>query len=256
MGEMFSMEIDCDPEDRDLLIAELWELGTAGVVELDQQRVRAFFGSEADFTALAERFPGAPRRDEEPRDWVRAAQDLLQPMEVGERFFLVPKWRDDAAPAGRFRIVVNPGLAFGTGAHESTQLALETLEQYTGQGSVVLDVGTGSGILAQAARMLGAQQVFGCDIDAEAVAIARAALDGCVFVGSVDAIRAGAADVVVANISPEAIAKLAPDLLRVLKPGGVLIAGGFETGEAEAVKKVLPGPGEIRTKGNWALMVV
>jgi ribosomal protein L11 methyltransferase len=256
---MFSMEIDCDPDDRDLLIAELWEHGTEGVVELDTRRVRAFFQNEANYAVLAKRFPGAQRRNEESRDWVQTAHDLLQPMAVGERFYLVPEWRDDPAPAGRFRIAVNPGMAFGTGVHESTQLALEALERYVPrrggeQGVVVLDVGTGSGILAQAARMLGAHRVYGCDIDGDAVAIARTPLGGTLFVGSADAVRSGSVDVAVANISPEMVIKLSPELLRVLRPGGVLLAGGFEIGEVEWVKAALPGAKEIRTKGNWALI--
>ena len=76
------------------------------------------------------------------------------------------------------------------------------------------------------------------------------------FVGSVDAVASGAADLVMANISPEAIVQLAPDLLRVLRPGGVLLASGFELHEVEQVKAALPPPREVREKGNWALIVV
>ena len=122
---MFSLEIECDPEDRDLLIAELWEQGSAGIAELSPSLVRAFF--DGDRKALLARYPGSVLRKEEDRDWVQSARDLLQPMEVGERFFLVPEWRDDPAPAGRFRIVVNPGMAFGTGVHETTRLCIEAL---------------------------------------------------------------------------------------------------------------------------------
>ena len=188
---------------------------------------------------------------EEDRDWVQSARDLLQPMEVGARFFLVPVWRDDPAPEGRLRIAVNPGMAFGTGVHETTQLAIEALERYVRSGMSVLDVGTGSGILTQAAKMLGAGQVFGCDIDPVAVEIAS---NG--FVGSVNAMRSGAMDLVVANISPEAIAGMAADLLRVLKPGGLLLASGFEVQEIEMVRKALPDVEDAKTKGTWALLGV
>src|SRR5689334_9650839 len=133
-GIMFSMEIECDPSDKDLLIAELWERGVAGVVELSPARVRAFFEDEADRQALLRDYPGSPVRQEEQRDWVQAARDLLQPMEVGNRFFLVPEWRIDAAPEGRFRIAVNPGMAFGTGVHETTRLCMEALEDYLKPG--------------------------------------------------------------------------------------------------------------------------
>jgi ribosomal protein L11 methyltransferase len=218
---MFSFEIECDSEDRDLLIAELWEEGSEGIVELSPTSVRAFFEDTSDRRALRARFPGARERNEEQRDWVQSARDLLQPMEVGRRFFLVPEWRDDPAPEGRFRITINPGMAFGTGVHETTRLCIEALEDFVRPGMTVLDVGTGSGILARAASLLGAS-----------------------------------ADVVVANISPEAIIALAPDLLRARKPGGVLLASGIESHEIEAVRKALPEAREVRQKGNWALLVV
>ena len=248
---MFSLEIDCDPEDRDLLIAELWEQGSAGMVELNAQTVRSFFEDDVSRAGLLKLFPGARQREEEACDWVQSSRDLLQPMEVGRRFFLVPEWRDDPAPEGRFRIAVNPGMAFGTGVHETTRLCIEALEDYLQPGMSVLDVGTGSGILAKAAKLLGAGKVTACDIDPVAVEIA-----GEGFVGSVDAVAAGAADVVMANISPEAIAALAGDLLRVRKAGGVLLASGFEAHEVEQVRAALPEAREVRHKGKWALVVV
>ena len=151
---MFSLEIDCDPDDQEILTAELWEHGSAGIVELSPRRVRAFFEESADRASLLALYPGAALRVEEERDWVESARELLQPMEVGERFFLVPEWRDDPAPAGRFRITVNPGMAFGTGVHETTRLCIEALEEFVKPGMTVLDVGTGSGILATVARLL------------------------------------------------------------------------------------------------------
>jgi len=248
---MFSLEIDCDLEDRDLLIAELWEQGSAGIVELNDACVRAFFDDAADSHELLRLYPGARKRIEEERDWVQSARDLLQPMEVGRRFYLVPVWRDDPTPDGRFRIAVNPGMAFGTGVHETTQLCMEALEDYLKPGMSVLDVGTGSGILAEAARLLGAGTVYACDTDPVAVEVSRQG-----FVGSVDAVASASADLVVANISPEAITVLAPDLLRVLRrPGGVLLASGFERQEVEMSQAALPPAAEVRAKGNWALTV-
>jgi ribosomal protein L11 methyltransferase len=247
---MFSLEIEFDPDERDLLIAELWDYEPAGIVELSPRKLRAFF--DGDRKALEARYPGSVVREEdEQRDWVQSARDLLQPMEVGERFFLVPEWRDDPTPAGRFRIVVNPGMAFGTGVHETTRLCLEALETYVRPGARMLDVGTGSGILAKAAALLGAERVWACDIDPIAVEIA-----GMGFVGSADAVAAGVADIVTANISPEAILALAPDLTRVLRPGGVLLASGFEGHEVEQVRAALPAAREVREKGNWALIAV
>ena len=251
IADMFSLEIECDPEDRDLLIADLWDLHSAGIAELSNSRVRAFFEDSADRSELARLFPGSRLRVEEERDWVQSARDLLQPMEVGARFFLVPEWRDDPTPAGRFRIVVNPGMAFGTGVHESTRLCLEALEEFVKAGDGVLDVGTGSGILAQAAALLGAGKVYACDIDPVAVEIAKSG-----FIGSVDAVASSSVDVVVANINPETIVRIASDLVRALRPGGVLLVSGLELNEVDQVRAALPSAHEVRTKGNWALVIV
>ena len=219
---MFSLEIECGPDDRDFLIAELWDLHSAGIVELDARRVRAFFEDGADREPLLRMYPGAKLRVEEQRDWVASARELLQPMEVGARFYLAPAWRDDPTPPGRLRITVNPGMAFGTGVHETTQLCMEALEDYLKPGMRALDVGSGSGILARAAHLLGAGRVYACDID---------------------------------NVAVE-IAGMAGDLPRVRRAGGVLLASGLERNEIEAVKSAFPAPREVRTKRDWALLVI
>jgi ribosomal protein L11 methyltransferase len=247
---MFSLEIESDADGRDLLIADLWEQGSCGITEPEGHHLQAFFEDGSDRNALLARYPGAAIRIEEDHDWVQSSRNLLQPMEVGERFFLVPEWRDDPAPPGRFRIEVNPGMAFGTGVHETTRLCIEALEDSIRPGVRVLDVGTGSGILRHAAKLLGAGKTYACDTDPVAVEIA-----GDAFVGSVDAVASASMDLATANISPEAIIALAPDLLRVLRPGGVLLASGFELHEIEAVRTALGG-GEIRRKGNWGLIKI
>jgi ribosomal protein L11 methylase PrmA len=99
--------------------------------------------------------------------------------------------------------------------------------------------------------LLGAGKSVACDNDPIAIAIARIG-----FVGSVDAVADASCDLAVANISPDAIISLTRDLFRVLRPGGVLLASGFEVHEVNQVKAVLPGLGEARQKGNWALLVV
>ncbi|HWQ55644.1 MAG TPA: 50S ribosomal protein L11 methyltransferase [Bryobacteraceae bacterium] len=256
---MFSLELRAEPNVRDMLTAELWDAGSVGIVELDDARVRAFFDDAAGPEALVERFAAYdPRaRKEEERDWVAYSREKWEPILAGERFFLVPEWLDDPAPEGRFRIEVNPGMAFGTGVHETTQLCIEALERHVRPGLTVLDVGTGSGILSQAAELLGAARVVACDNDHIAVEIARANLrNGLVFTGSADALAPRSADLLVANISPEAAMALAPEFLRCLRPNGVAMLSGFELNEIGMVRAALPGGTvkDARTKGNWALV--
>jgi len=248
---MFSLELRCEAEHKDVLIAELWEQGCEGIVELDEDRLRVFFDDRADREALVARF-GGDARDEDDTDWVRHARDLWQPILAGSRFFLVPEWRDDPTPEGRYRIEINPGQAFGTGVHETTQLCIEALERHVQAGRVVLDVGTGSGILAQVAELLGAERVYCCDNDPIAVEVARGNVRTArVFAGSADAVRTGVADIVVANLNPEVLARLSQYLSGALRPGGVLLLSGLEIGA--------PAPLEARrvfTRNNWMLLEV
>jgi ribosomal protein L11 methyltransferase len=200
---------------------------------------------------------GAEWRAEESRDWIAEAQTRLQPLNIGSRFFLAPAWRSDPTPPGRFRIEVNPGIAFGTGAHESTKLCLEALEREVRDGMEILDVGCGSGILSKAATLLGARRSISCDIDPVAVELARQELS---LVGSADAGRAHSVDMIVANISPEAIIALAPEIARCLRTGGVAIVSGFENGEAESVEAALRSSGlalrSSHSKGSWSALIV
>jgi ribosomal protein L11 methyltransferase len=262
---MFSLELECRTEHKDILIAELWEQGSCGVVEMDANHIRAFFDDAAGPDRLRKQFRafGALLRVEEDRDWVQFAREKWEPLEVGARFFLVPEWRDDPAPPGRLRITVNPGLAFGTGIHETTRLCLEALETHVKPGMAVADIGTGSGILALAAGLLGAGRIYACDVDPAAVEIARcnAAMSPApvaFLVGSASALAGQSADIVVSNISPEIIADLSGDLLRVLRPTGVALISGFERGELEQVQDALVSVGatveSTHHKGNWSLL--
>ena len=119
-----------------------------------------------------------------------------------------------------------------------------------------LDLGTGSGILAKAARLLGASQVIACDVDPVAVELARERLS---FIGSADAVRSASVDLIVANISPEAVIRLAPEIVRCLRTPGVMIVSGFEVAESPAIETALCASGatvcSTHTKGNWSAIV-
>jgi ribosomal protein L11 methyltransferase len=209
---MVSVHIPVEPADLDDLVAVLNDAGTLGIVEGDGT-IEAFFSD----LETAARF-GKPCEWPDT-DWVQKTEDSFTPILAGQKFFVVAPWRTDPTPPGRFRLVINPSFQCGTGYHPCTKLCLEALEKMIRPGDAVLDVGSGSGILSRAARMLGAGRVVACDIDPDA-GLAEALHDFTTgdipfFVGSSDAVRGGAFDIVVANISEAVLDELNADLQRV-----------------------------------------
>jgi ribosomal protein L11 methyltransferase len=248
---LFSLFLACEPRDTDVLTAELWDAGTLGIVE-EAGGLRAFF--EKDAAGLAARFAAYhPAYADAPNTpWEEQSRVSFPPLEIGKRFFLVPPWSNAPVPPDRLRLVIEPGMACGTGWHPCTQLCLEALEQHLRPGDALLDVGSGSGILSEAARLLGAGRIAGCDIDEDAVRVAKERITTAMFAGSSDAVRAGWADVVVANISSAAAEELAGDFERVSKPGGVRILSGFEADDLPA----LPFPVLERSeRSGWVCLV-
>ena len=241
------------PDGEDILVAELYELGTAGLVEEDGG-LRAFFENDRDAAELMTRFVefSPELREEESVDWEQATREAWPPIFVGERFYLVAPW-DEAAvtPAGRLRLAIYPGMACGTGRHPATQLCLQAIERYVKPGARVLDVGAGSGILSAAAMLMGAACVIACDIDPEAVRIANERVNAPMFVGSAGAVRSGWADVIVANIDAATLERIAPEFYRVRKPESTLILSGFpEWDQPEGF-----APHEILQSEEWRCFV-
>jgi ribosomal protein L11 methyltransferase len=214
---MFTVKIAVEPSAQDALIAELWEAGTLGVTEGDGS-VEASF-DDAESAAVFGESVEAPEID-----WVARMKASWPALEVGEKFFVVPPWCTDATPAGRFRLEINPGQQCGTGQHPCTQKCLAAMERVIRPGDSVLDVGSGSGILSIAAKLLGAGRVVACDIDVES------ARPVPFFQGSVDAVQSGVFDVVVANISEDVIGEMWPDFERVAR---VRILSGFQDDAGE-----------------------
>ncbi|HXF65564.1 MAG TPA: 50S ribosomal protein L11 methyltransferase [Burkholderiales bacterium] len=208
-------------------------------------RVSALVAEGADPAALLARAcaraglepPAHELHRVEDRDWVRETQAQFVPIRISERLWIVPSWCQAPDP-GAINVTLDPGLAFGTGGHASTRLALRWLEREIRGGESVLDYGCGSGILAIAALKLGAARAQGVDIDPQALLAARRnALHNRVqasFHGAAEQIREPAR-IVVANILAQPLIVLAPLLARLTAPGGRLALSGLLAAQAREV---------------------
>ncbi|SDI14197.1 [LSU ribosomal protein L11P]-lysine N-methyltransferase [Pseudomonas delhiensis] len=177
----------------------------------------------------------------EDQDWERSWMDNFKPMRFGRRLWIVPSWHEAPEPDA-VNLLLDPGLAFGTGTHPTTALCLEWLDGQELAGDTVLDFGCGSGILAIAALLLGARQALGTDIDPQALEASRDnatrnGIDPALFPVYLPAdLPAGQADVVVANILAGPLVSLAGQLTSLVKPGGRLALSGILAEQAEEVR--------------------
>lgn len=197
-------------------------------------------------------------------DWATSWQKYYQPIPVGQRIYIVPDWmREKPVPDGRVPLYLNPGLTFGTGAHPTTQLCLELLEEVLHPGDKVLDLGCGSGILAIAALALGASRAVGVDIDPKAadVAFENAALNGIepdrlsVYAGDVLSdkklaarLEPGQNRVVLANIVADVIIPLSAKAGEFMTTDGVYLTSGIIEGRQDEVRAAIEANGFAITK--------
>ncbi len=204
----------------------------------------------------------------EDADWENNWKQFYKPMEIGGRLLVVPEW-EEAKKSDRVKLILNPGLTFGTGSHATTRLCLTALEKHVHGGEKLLDLGCGSGILSIAGLLLGASEAFACDIDDKCVGVAyeNAALNGIdkakytVRAGDVTSDSklqrefGGEYDVIVANIVADVIIALAPLLRPFLKEGGLFLCSGIIDDRAEEVKGKLIDAGweilEANTSEGW-----
>lgn len=207
-------------------------------------------------------------------DWAEEWKKFYRVQHIGSRLVVRPSWEPYEARAGEVVVDLDPGAAFGTGEHETTRLCLAAIERHLRPGASVLDVGAGSGILAVAAKMLGAGEVRAIDIDADTVEVARenarrnGVEDAIDFApGSVgpdwpweESRALDGFDVVLANISSLVIGRLAAHLAAAVTPGGLLVASGFILRDVEEVRGYLAGAGltEVahEVEGNWGALVM
>ncbi len=201
------------------------------------------------------------------QEWETAWRKHYKTLEVGNRLIIKPAWEDYEAVAGQVVIELDPGMAFGTGQHATTRLCLLALETYLRPEAVVLDLGTGSGILAIAAAKLGASSVSALDINPAVVVIARSNVEvngvaGLVTVeqGTLPRDAKGRLfDLVVVNITADVIEELSHPLASCLEPRGILIASGFAEDRLEGVIERLGQAGiktmEVLAEDRWRTLV-
>lgn len=262
-------------EREDDLVAALWEAGTVGVQVLDggevgTVRLEAYFdGARAEAPEL----PGARLVGSEPvpaTDWLAPYREAARPFPVGERWWLDPRDPEGVAegagegpPAGRRLLRIPARAAFGTGSHESTRLVLEILEEVDLRGRRVLDVGTGTGLLAFAALLSGARSAVAFDLDPAAPCHARenARLNGVslpLFAGTVAALSPRAEsrfDLALVNVIPEEVAAELPLLAALLASGGEAVFSGILGVSGPGALARLTGAGfslvSERADGEW-----
>ncbi len=238
----------------------------AAAVASGRAELRAWFSGEAEAArageALAARLSAALRVEPvEDEVWAESWKRHFHPLSIG-RFHVAPPW-DSKAPPGRIPIVLEPGLAFGTGSHATTALCLRALGTLLARepGASVLDVGTGSGILAIAAALGGAGRVAGSDVDPVALRVAHEGAERNGVGAAIELVPAGEEpdgpfQIVVANILANTLIDLAPRLSGRLAAGGTLLLSGLLHDQGPAVAKAFAGlhaaPPEI--DAGWCLL--
>lgn len=282
------LKIDCAPDEVERLSEALTEAGAAAVTWQDAAdqplfepppgqtplwtttRITALFEADADIEAAVAtvgRLLGAPltgwRVDPlEDRDWTRAWMDAFHPMRFGQRLWICPSWHTPPEPDA-VNILLDPGLAFGTGTHPTTALCLEWLDVQGRLGALagrtVLDYGCGSGVLAIAAALLGAGTVWAVDNDPQALIATRS---NAARNGVEDIVRPAApgglpplsADLLIANILAGPLVELAPRFAELSRPGAAIALSGILDTQAETVAAAYAPSFELAAptaRGEW-----
>lgn len=197
-------------------------------------------------------------------DWANNWKKYYKPTKIGENIVVKPIW-EEYESNGEMVIELDPGMAFGTGTHETTRMCVEALEENVKEDTTVFDIGTGSGILAIAAAKLGAKKVIGVDLDPVAVDSAKENVSFNdlnnieILYGNLMDVVTGKADLVVANIIAEIIVVLAEDVKNFLVPGGLFITSGIIRERRELVETKLKEKGfkikEVKEQGEWLCVI-
>jgi ribosomal protein L11 methyltransferase len=235
----------------------VWRVFFASTAQRDAARRE--LGSEFGHAGLVLKAIDVP--DE---GWAEKSQAGLRAIRVAS-VIVAPPWDVPLVAPETVTVVIKPSMAFGTGHHETTRLCLALLQQVQLRDRRVLDVGTGSGVLALAAAARGAREVLGIDTDADAVACARenlglnAGLPGVTFAEADARSLAQPADIVTANLTAALLAQIADRLLASTAPGGALVLSGFERGDIDALVDRFSPPAHVvalSCEGDWAAVLL
>ncbi|TAK63551.1 MAG: 50S ribosomal protein L11 methyltransferase [Bacteroidetes bacterium] len=259
------VSITASSSQQELLIPTLIELGFQGFLE-DDSGFKSYMDvskwSEDRFNMLQNDLSSLLQtissnavfkfRTFQEENWNEQWEKSLRPVEVGEKIVIKPSWCEYDNVNKRIVIQIDPKMSFGTGYHETTRLTLQLLEKYLAFGSKVLDVGTGTGILAIAAIKLGASFAFGNDIDewsienAQENIIANGVSDKIdISYKSVQEISQNDFDIITANLTLNTNIELLPDFVRVLKPTGILLLSGLLQHDHEKMIEAITSQGLI-----------
>lgn len=199
-------------------------------------------------------------------DWAESWKKYYKPIKIGERILIKPSWEEYVLEENDILIELDPGMAFGTGTHETTMMCTEALEKYVKQGDIVYDIGCGSGILSIVAAKLGAEKVVGVDLDELCVKVSNENIrlndvDKIIEIkeGNLLDVVEGKANIIVSNIIAEIIAKMTKDLKAYLKEDGIFITSGIIVEKIELVENALVENGfkilDIKKLNGWACII-
>jgi ribosomal protein L11 methyltransferase len=274
-GQWYELPLNDIPEGRAVIKGYFYE-GTDMEELLSQLKVSVEQLTEFDIDTGS---PSYELKDVDDEDWANAWKQYFKPIRVSERLTIKPTWEEYQASPGELILELDPGMAFGTGTHATTALCLRTLEKVVQSGDDVIDVGTGSGILAIAASKLGAKHVLAVDLDPVAVSSATensrlngleneitvklsdllgvlkaSETEGSIGIGVTIPVR-----VVVANILAEIIMLFVKDVYEVLQPGGYYVASGIITSKEAEVENALQAANftivEKNYDSDWVVIV-
>jgi ribosomal protein L11 methyltransferase len=270
----FYVHVEAAEDEAELAALALFELGASGVEERDRttlnradaEQALTLVGSFAsEHEARAAQVEVGARWSArvvaiEGDDWRDAWKAYFEPTRIGPRLVVKPSFKPYTAQAGDVVLTLDPGGAFGTGTHETTRLLLEALQRHLRPGTDVLDVGCGSGILAIACLLLGADRATGVDVDPESLRVSRdnAELNGVLsrlslHDGELSQLPPARFPLVLANIESRVLVPLAGELIARVAPGGVLVLGGLLSAERarmiEAYRALAPIA--VHEQGEW-----